>query len=176
MLVGCVSFAGDPIGCVSCLRARLLWLPPRVAFFSYIGDTHCYCSSMSSPSHTIHSLSAEGHSCSYNNTRSFSSEGHSLDLCAQISLPACPVRRHQLRALWGSRLIFLFRKPALQQAGRPRVRRQKGPADVDHTVLRAIARPWRHLRSSSSQPCSPCRKSLSRWKLIAPFYEILQLF
>jgi hypothetical protein len=52
MLVGCVSFAGDPIGCVSCLRTHLLWLPPRVAFFSHIGDAHCYYSSMSSPSYT----------------------------------------------------------------------------------------------------------------------------
>jgi hypothetical protein len=39
MLVGWVSFAGDPIGCVSCLRTRLLWLPPRVAFF-LTSDTH----------------------------------------------------------------------------------------------------------------------------------------
>jgi hypothetical protein len=35
MLVGCVSFVSDPIGCVSCRRTRLLWLPPRVAFFSH---------------------------------------------------------------------------------------------------------------------------------------------
>jgi hypothetical protein len=70
MLVGCISFAGDQIGCVSGLRIRLLWLPPRVAFFSHIGDARCYCSSTSSPSDTTRSLSAEGHSCSYNNTRS----------------------------------------------------------------------------------------------------------
>jgi hypothetical protein len=67
--------------------------------FSYIGDTRCYCSSLSSPSDTTRSLSIEGHSYSDNNTRSLSSEGHSLDLCAQMSPLACPVRRQQLRAL-----------------------------------------------------------------------------
>jgi hypothetical protein len=40
--------------------------------FSHIGDTSCYCSSMCSPSDTTHSLSAEGHSCYDNNTRSLS--------------------------------------------------------------------------------------------------------
>jgi hypothetical protein len=39
MLVGCVSFAGDQMGCVSCLRTRLLWLPPRTAFF-LTSETH----------------------------------------------------------------------------------------------------------------------------------------
>jgi hypothetical protein len=72
MLVGCVSSAGDPIGCVSCLRTRHLWLPPRVTFFSHIGDTHCYCSSLSSPSDTTRSLFADGHSYSDNNTHSLS--------------------------------------------------------------------------------------------------------
>jgi hypothetical protein len=152
MLVGCVSFVGDQIGCVSCLRTRLLWLPPRVSFFSHIGDARCYCSSMSSPSDTTRSLSAGGHSCSDNNTRSLSlsSEGHSLDLCAQMSPPACPVRRHQLRALWGLRLISLLRKLALQQAGRQRARRRKGPertSTVPSSVL--SPRPRHRLRSSS---------------------------
>jgi hypothetical protein len=138
MLVGCISFAGDPIGCVSCLRTRLLWLPLRVAF-SHIGDARCYCSSLSSSSNTTCSFSTEGHSCSDSNTCSLSSEGHSLDLCAQISSPACPIRRRQLRVLWGSRLISLLRKPTLQQAGRPRTRRRKEPADVDRAILRAVA-------------------------------------
>jgi hypothetical protein len=40
--------------------------------FSHIGDARCYCSSMSSPSDTTRSLSAGGHSCSDNNTRSLS--------------------------------------------------------------------------------------------------------
>jgi hypothetical protein len=39
MLVGCVSVAGDQIGCVSCLRTRLLCFPPRVAFF-LASETH----------------------------------------------------------------------------------------------------------------------------------------
>jgi hypothetical protein len=119
MLVGCVSFAGDQIECVLCLRTRLLWLPPKVVFFSHIGGARCYCSSMSSPSDTTRSLSAEGHSYSDNNTRSFSlsSEGHSLDLCAQMSPSACPVRCRQLRALWGA----------------------KGArADIDRAILRAV--------------------------------------
>jgi hypothetical protein len=72
MLVGRVSVAGDQIGCVSCLRTRLLCLPPRVAFFSRIRDAHCYCSSMSSPSDTTRSLSTEGHSYSDNNSLSLS--------------------------------------------------------------------------------------------------------
>jgi hypothetical protein len=33
MLVGCVSFAGDQIECISCLRTLVLLMPSRVAFF-----------------------------------------------------------------------------------------------------------------------------------------------
>jgi hypothetical protein len=119
--------------------------------FSHIGDTRCYCSSMSSSYDTTRSLAAEGHSCSDNNTRSLSSEGRSLDLCAQMSPPACPVRRCQLHALWGSRLISLLRKPVLQQAGRPRARRRKGPEQTSITPSSALSLwPRHHLRSSSS--------------------------
>jgi hypothetical protein len=123
-----------------------------VSFFSHIGDTRCYCSSMSSPSDTTRSLSIEGHSCS-DNTRSLylSSEGHSLDLFAQMSPLACPLHRRQLRALLGSRLISLLRKPAVQQAGRPRARRQKGPERTSTASSSALSpRPRRRLRSSSS--------------------------
>jgi hypothetical protein len=56
---------------------------------------------------------------------SLSSEGHSLDLCAQMSPLACPVCHHQLRAVCGTRLISLLRKPVLQQAGWPCVRNGK---------------------------------------------------
>jgi hypothetical protein len=87
---------------------------------------------------TPFALSAEGHSCSDNNTRSLSSEGHSLDLCAQMSPPAYPVRSLQLRALLGSHLISLLRKSALQQAGQPHARQRKGPVDVDRAVLCAV--------------------------------------
>jgi hypothetical protein len=83
--------------------SRVLGLSPLIAtqgyLFSHIGDARCYCSSLSSPPDTTRSLSTEGHSCSDNNTHSLSSEGHSLDLCAQMSPPACPVRRRQLRVL-----------------------------------------------------------------------------
>jgi hypothetical protein len=54
-------------------------------------------------------------------------------------LPACPVHCRQLRMLLGSRLISLLRKSALQQVCRPRVRRQKGLADVDRAVLHAVS-------------------------------------
>jgi hypothetical protein len=101
-LLGCFSFAGDPIG-----YARVLAL---VSFdchpghlFSYIGDERCYCSSLSFPSDTTRSLSADGHSHSNDNTRSVYPQGHSLNHSAQMSLPAYPVRRRQLRTLWGSR-------------------------------------------------------------------------
>jgi hypothetical protein len=70
---------------------------------------------------------------------SLSSEGHSLDLCAQMSTSACPVHCHQLRALRGSRLISLLINPVLQQDGQPRARRRNGPADVDRAVLRVVA-------------------------------------
>jgi hypothetical protein len=120
---------------------RLLWLPHRVAFFLTL-ETHVVISSVSSPSDTTRSLCTDDHSCFDNNTRSLSSEGHSLDLCAQMSPPPDPVHRHQLRVLWGSHLISVLRKSALQQAGRPRVRActmAKGArADVDRAVLRTV--------------------------------------
>jgi hypothetical protein len=148
----------------------LLWLPPKVAFF-LTSETHVVISSMSSPSNTTHSLSAEGHSCFDNNTRSLSSEGHSLDMCVQMSPPACPVHRRQLRALWGSRLISLLRKLVLQQAGRPPVRDgERGQSG------RRPRRPSRCRRGRDAafdpppRPHSPHRKSSSRWKLIGPFY------
>jgi hypothetical protein len=130
--------------------------------FSHIGDARCYCSSLSSPSDTTRSLSAEGHSSSDNNTHFLSSEGQSLDLCAQMSPPTRAVRRRQLLSLRGSRLISLLRKLALQQASRSHARRRKGP------------RPLRCCRGRDAasdpppRPRSPRRKSSSRWKLIAP--------
>jgi hypothetical protein len=46
MLVGCVSFAGDPIGCVSCLRTRSFDCHPGSPFF-LTSETHvviaCLC-------------------------------------------------------------------------------------------------------------------------------------
>jgi hypothetical protein len=99
---------------------------------------------------------------------------------------ACPVRRRQLHALWGSHLISPLRKPVLQQAGRPRAQRQKRPADVDRGIIQSrrlgVPSPGAQRRTPrcrlvhdtssnpSPRPLSPCRKSSSRWKLIAPFY------
>jgi hypothetical protein len=112
-----------------------------------------------------------GHSCSDNNTRSLSSEGHSLDLCAQMSPPAYPVRRRQLRALWGSRLISLLRKPVLQQVGRLRVRDdERGQSGRRPRRPRHCRRGRDAASDPPPRPRSPCRKSSSKWKLIGPFY------
>jgi hypothetical protein len=92
---------------------------------------------------------------------SLSSEGHSLNLCAQMSPPACPIC-HRLSLLW---------KPALQQAGRTRVR--------DGERGQSGRRPCHPLHcrrgcDATSEPPprlhSPHRKFSSRWKLIGPFY------
>jgi hypothetical protein len=54
--------------------------------FSHIGYACCYCLSMSSPSDTTRSLSAEGHSCSDNNTLSLSLLKRSLtrSVCSDV--------------------------------------------------------------------------------------------
>jgi hypothetical protein len=85
MLVGCVSFDWHP-------GSPFLTSETHVVISSV-----CLCLILSTPL----ALSPQklGHSCSDNNTCSLSSEGHSLDLCAQMSPPACPVRRRQLRVL-----------------------------------------------------------------------------
>jgi hypothetical protein len=69
--------------------------------FSHIGDACCYliCVSVSYPFDTTRSLSAKARPLLFHNTHSLSSEGHSLDLCAQMSLRPYPVHRRQLRAL-----------------------------------------------------------------------------
>jgi hypothetical protein len=85
---------------------RLLWLAPRVAFF-LTSEMHVVISSVSVsyPFDTTRSLSAEARPFLFlqQHSLSLSTEGHSLDLCAQMSPPAYPVRRRQLRALWGLR-------------------------------------------------------------------------
>jgi hypothetical protein len=151
----------------SCLWTRPIWLPPRVAFFltleTHVINAHIYLLLL-----TPLALSAEGHSHSDSNNHSLSSEGYSLDLSTQMSPPACPVRRRQLRTLWGSCLISLLKMLALlQQAGRPRERRRKRPADIYRGIIQSrcllVPFPWgsappsalsprprRRLRSSSS--------------------------
>jgi hypothetical protein len=119
-------------------------------------ETHVVISFVSSPSNT---------------TRSLSSEGHSLDLCAQMSPPACPVRRRQLRALKGSRLISVLRKPMLQQAARPRVRDSKrGQSGCRPLCPPRCRRDHDAASNPPHRPCSPRRKSSSRWKLSSLFY------
>jgi hypothetical protein len=82
MLVGCVSFD---------------WHPGSP--FSHIGDACCYLVYVNVfyPFDTAHSLSAEARPLLYRQQHSLSlsisSEGHLLDLCAQMSPTACPVRR-----------------------------------------------------------------------------------
>jgi hypothetical protein len=70
---------------------------------------------------------------------------------------AGPVRHRQLTT---SCALSLLRKPALQQAGRPRARRRKGSADIDCVVLRTVA----VLQSSSllSPPPRAWRRPLRR--------------
>jgi hypothetical protein len=52
--------------------------------FSQIGDACYYCSSLSSPSDTTRSLSAEGHSRSDNNTRSLLTRSLARSLCSDV--------------------------------------------------------------------------------------------
>jgi hypothetical protein len=110
-----------PISIRSFLRTRLLWLPPRGRLFV----SHrrrallllVFVFSFRHPSLSP-SLSSEGHSRSDNNTRSLFSKGHSLDLFAQKSPPAYPVRCRQLRALWGSRSLSSESRRCSRPTGR----------------------------------------------------------
>jgi hypothetical protein len=142
MLVGCVSFVGDQIGCVSCLRTRLLLLPPRVAFFLTL-EMHvviaCLCLLLLTP--LALSLSAEGHSCLDKNTLSLSLLRRSLAWSVCSGVPtgqsrSPPPAAHTLRIA----LIFSPRK-ASAAAGRPTsCATVKGfRADIDRAVLRAVA-------------------------------------
>jgi hypothetical protein len=116
-------------------------LPPRVAFFSHIGDARCYCSSMSSPSDTTRSPSAEGHSCSYNNTRSLYLLRRLLARVVCSDLPA-GLSRSPPPAVRALRITLNFSpQKASAAAGRPAAcATAKGSrADVDRAVLRAVA-------------------------------------
>jgi hypothetical protein len=86
-----------------------------------------------------HSLSLHRRSLLFLQQHSLSLLRRSLARSVCSDVPAgCSVRRCQLRTLLGSRLISLLRKSVLQQVGRPRARRRKGPSDVDRVVLRAV--------------------------------------
>jgi hypothetical protein len=96
MLVGCVSVAGDQIGCVSCLRTRLLCLPPRVAFF-LASETHIVivrlCLLLLTPLALSPQKATPILTITHTLSLSLLLEGQLLDLFAQMSPPACPVRR-----------------------------------------------------------------------------------
>jgi hypothetical protein len=166
-LLGCVYFAGDPIGYTHFLVLVSFDCHPG-STFSHIGDARrCYFSSLSSPSDTTLSLSSEGHSRSDNNSLSLSLLGRSLarSFCSDVpaSLPRSPPPAARALRI----ALSLLRKSALQQAGRPRAQRRKGPSYVDRGVIQSIRlcvpspwgsapssalspRPRRRLRSSSS--------------------------
>jgi hypothetical protein len=169
MLVRCVCFAGTQLDVSHVLALVSFDCHPGSPFF-LTSERHDVIARLCLILPTPLALSADGHSCFDNNTRSLSSVGHSLDLCAQMSPPACPVRRCQLRALWGLILISLLRKPALQQAACRMCDGERGQHMSTAPSSALSPRPRRCLWSSSSRPRSARTKSLSRWKLIAPFY------
>jgi hypothetical protein len=103
---------------------RLLWLAPRVAFFSH--RRHMLLSRLCE---NTHSLSPQ-------------------KVTRSIYVLRCPRRPVPFAAASCTRYEDATAKGAR--------------ADVDHCVLRACDPP--------PQPRSTCRKSLSRWKLIGPFY------
>jgi hypothetical protein len=89
--------------------------------FSHIEDARCYCSSLSSPSDTTHSLSAEGHSSSDNNTRSLSLLRRSLarSVCSDVPAGLSHSPPPAARAL---RIVLNFSpQKAGAAAGRPAV-------------------------------------------------------
>jgi hypothetical protein len=155
MLVGMRLLCWRPNWIRSCLRTRLLWLPPRVAFFLKL-ETHVIIARLCLLLPTPLALSPQKATPVLTTTLALSSQGHSLDLSTQMSPSADPVRRHQLRALWGSRLISLLRKSALQQADQPRARRRKGPTNVDCGVIQSrrlrVPSLWGSVSSSALLP------------------------
>jgi hypothetical protein len=87
MIVGCVSFDGHPGSPFFSHRRRVLLSRLCVCVLSF---RHHSLSLRRSWATTVPATTL---------ALSLPSEGHSLDLCAQMSMPACPVRRRQLRAL-----------------------------------------------------------------------------
>jgi hypothetical protein len=140
---------------------RLLWLPPRVAFF-LISETHVVISSVSYPFDTTRSLSAEARPQQHSLSLSLLRRSLARSVCS-VSPPACPVHRRQLRALWGSRLISHLRKLALQQAGRPRVRDSERGQSGHRPRRPPRCRRGRDATSDPPpRPRSPPRKSSSK--------------
>jgi hypothetical protein len=169
VLVECVSFAGDPIGCVLCLRTRLHWLPPRVAFF------------LTSEMHAV-----IAHLCLLLPTP--------LALSPQKATPV-PTITPALSPYKVTRLICVLRCPTgLSRSPPPAARAVRITLNFSPYKASDVAgwpaacvtakganrrRPHRPLRcrhgrnaasNPPSWPRSPRRKSSSIWKLIAPFY------
>jgi hypothetical protein len=121
--------------------------------FSNIGDAHCYCSYMSSPSDTTRSLSAEGHSCSDNNTRSLTLLRRSLARSVCSDIPVVLSRSPPLAARALRIGLNFSPQKASAAVDRPqtRARQRKGPERTS-TVPSSVLSPWprRRLRSSFS--------------------------
>jgi hypothetical protein len=150
----------------SFLKTRLLWLPPRVAFF-LTSETSVVIARVSVFSFWHHSLSLLRRPLPFRQQHSLSTQ----KVTRFISLLINPHRPAPFAtascARSEDRALSLLRKPTLQQAGQLRGRRQKGPADVDRSVIQSrrlcVPSPWgsapsstlslrprRRLRSSSS--------------------------
>jgi hypothetical protein len=132
--------------------------------FSHIGDTHCYCSSLSSPPDTTRSLSTEGHSRSDNNTR-LSLLRRSLARSVCLDVPT-GLSRSPPPAERTLRITLNFSpQKASAAAGRPAAcTMAKGAGQRTSTAPSSTlsSRPQRRLRSSSSAALASYRKSSSR--------------
>jgi hypothetical protein len=129
----------------------ILWLAPRVTFFSHIGDACCYlvCVSVSYPFDTTRSLSAKARPLLFRQQHSLSLSLSPRKVTCSICVLRCPCRPVPFAA------ASCVRSEDCAMAKGAR-------ADVDRGVLRAFDPPPR--------PRSARGKSSSRWKLIGPIY------
>jgi hypothetical protein len=141
-------------------------LIPTQGRLFFTSETHVVISSVSSPSDTTRSLSAEGHSCFDNNIPlSLLRRSLARSVCSDVPTGQSCLPPPAARSL---RVALNFSPQKVGAvAGRPaaRVRRRKGPQRTSTAPS---------LRDTASdpppRPRSPRRNSLSRWKLIGPFY------
>jgi hypothetical protein len=168
MLVGCVSFAGDPIGCISCLRTLSFDCHPGLPFFSHRRRTLLLLVSVFSSWH--HSLSVHRRTLMFRQQHSLSLLRRSLTRSVCSDVPA-GLSRSPPPAARALRIALNFsHQKADAAAGR-----LAACATAKGANRRRPRRPpcCRRDRDATSDPArsrSPRRKSSSRWKLIAPFY------
>jgi hypothetical protein len=176
----------------SFLRTRLLWLPPRVPFFSHQRRALLlHVSIFSFWHHSLSlSLSLQKVTPVLTTTLALSPQKVTCSLSSEVpaSLPCSPPPATRTLMI----MLSLLRKSALHQAGRPHARRWKGKqtstvassrADASVSpslglgvILRAVTARGRDAASDPPpRPRSPRRKSSSRWKLIAPLLAVLIL-